>query len=259
MECTICNCAFEPDGDHQPKILKCGHTICRECLAKMVKEVGIKCPYCFAITPVGIMGIYALPVNVDLVTLVERMDIRNAANTRVAMEDLCCACRDKKAVKICFSCDPVGCKLCEACCTSEHERDFAPIRAHRPILIRDAPNTHSDKCPFHNGQPLTHYSKKTGTFACQQCLDSLTENIRYEPIEQCTHSFKLELKPIIEKLERYLERVQDSYHKISIMQSKLRQAGPKAIHDFQTQFAGFQLIFKERQKTLLDKAEAYVS
>ena len=226
----------------------------------MVDPMGVKCPFCFAVTPVGIMGINALPVNMALITLVNNLRIQDI-NDGVAVEDLCCACHKEKAVKICFSCDPAGCKLCEVCCAKEHDRDFAPIRAHRPVLIRDVQDEPRNMCHAHQGQPVTHYSRSTGTFACLMCLDGYAESIRNscEPIEAAARSFKLKLSPVMEKLEAYLERVQDSYHKVSIIQGQLRQAGPKTIQDIQTQFSKFQMMFKERQKTLLDTAESYVS
>lgn len=263
MDCSICNHSFEPDGDHQPKILKCGHTICIECVARIVNTTGVKCPFCFAVTPVGIMGINALPVNMALITLVNQLRKQDAiaSEDTIAVEDRCCDCQKEKAVKICFSCDPLGCRLCEVCCKVEHERDFAPIRAHRPILIRDVEKMCPNECHNHHGEQLTHYSETTGLFACQKCLEGLTEGIRssHEPIEVVTRSFKTRLVPVMQKLEKYLERVQDSQHRISIIQGQLRQTGPKTIQDIQTQFAKFQLIFKERQKTLLDDAEGFVS
>jgi len=220
---------------------------------------GVKCPYCFAITPVGIMGIFALPVNLALVALVNDLKIHDSPQ-EVVVEDLCCACNREKAVKICFNCDPAGCKLCEACCTYEHDRGFAPARAHKPISIRDENKILKNMCIHHN-QPLTHYSEKTATFACQKCLEVKPDDIEvdHEPLEVVIQTFKSKLTPVVQNLEAYLRRVQDSHRNISIIQSQLRQAGPKTIQDIQTQFAKFQLIFQERQKTLVEKMEDYVS
>lgn len=266
MDCPICKNAYEPDGIHQPKILKCGHTICIDCIVKlsMSSPMGLKCPYCFGVTPVGSMGVHALPNNAALITVVNNMKIHDVAETedRAIVEDLCCACKTEKAVKICFSCDPLGCKLCEACCTLEHGRDFAPIRMHKPILIEDVdPKKHRNQCHNHHGQSVTHFSEKTRTFACQKCLDSFSDDIRsfYNPIEAATHSCKAKLEPIMCDIEKYLERVQDAHHKVSTIQNQLRWVGPKTIQDIQTQFAEFQRIFTERQKTLVNDTETFVS
>ena len=261
LECPICKNVFETDGKYQPKILKCGHTFCKDCIENMSNPMGVKCPYCFAVTPVGIMGIYGLPVNITLTTIINNLRNQNATEDKVANEDLCCACKSEKAVKVCFSCDPGGCKLCEACCTSEHERGFAPVRNHRPVLIKDLQLIPRNACHTHNGQPYTHYSETTETFACQNCLDNLSEDVRslFKPFDVVVGSSRAHLEPIMKNLEKYLERVQESHHNIAIIQSQLRQTGPKTIQDIQRQFAKFQLTFKERQKSLLDRTEKYVS
>lgn len=261
LECPICKNGFESDGKYQPKMLKCGHTFCRSCAENMSDSMGVKCPYCFAITPVGIIGVYGLPVNIALNTLVNNLRNQSTAEDKVAEEDLCCACNKERAVKVCFSCDPGGCKLCEACCTSEHERGFTPVRNHRPILIKDLKFIPKNTCHTHHGQPYTCYSETTETFACQSCLENFSEDVRnlFKPFDVVVRSSRAHLEPIMKKLEKYLERVQESHHSISIIQGQLRQAGPKTIRDIQAQFAKFQLIFKERQKTLLDNTEKYVS
>jgi hypothetical protein len=43
--CGICAEKFN-EKDKQPKILKCGHTICVKCLNKINKQSDFKCPYC---------------------------------------------------------------------------------------------------------------------------------------------------------------------------------------------------------------------
>ena len=225
--------------------------------------MGVKCPYCFAITPVGIMGIYALPVNLTLVMLVNKLRIIEATD-EIAVQDLCCVCKQEKAIKMCYSCDPLGCKLCEACCTAEHERGFAPVRAHRPILIKDDTDKRrkENMCQIHD-QVLTHYSEVTGTFACQKCLDQATlvedSKICFEPFDVVIQSFKSKLAPLMQNLEGYLGRVQESHHKIAIIQSQMKQAGPRTIQEIQNQFAKFQVLFQERQKNLLDDMEKFVS
>ena len=261
MECPICKNEFESDGTYQPKILRCGHTFCKDCIEKMSNPLGIKCPYCHAVTPVGIMGISALPENVTLIMLISELRNKNVAQDEVAIKDLCCACQKEEAIKICFSCDPAGCKLCEACCTSEHNRGFAPLRNHRPIIIRDFGRIPKNTCHTHHGQSYTHYSETTRLFACQNCLDDLSEDVRslYKSFDVIIPSFKSQLEPIMLRLDKYLERVQESHHNITIIQGQLKQVGHKTLSDIQTQFAKFQLMFKERQKTLLDSTEKYVS
>jgi len=239
-------------------MLKCGHTYCTDCILGLSHQNSIKCPDCFTISAVGIIEVYALPVNVTLVKLIDELETQK---DEVVMKDLCCSCNNEKAVMVCFNCDPSGCRLCEACCTSEHERNFAPVRAHKPIPIKVEKSVPMSMCHHHPDQPLTYYSEVTGTFACQKYLDDQPEDIKFEyvPVEVATQKLKSRLSHIMLNLERYLKRLQDSHQNISIIQSQLRETGPTTIQEIQDQFAKFKAIFEERQKFLLKNVDEFVS
>ena len=116
-------------------------------------------------------------------------------------------------------------------------------------------------CRSHRGQQLTHYCEKTETFACQNYLESLPEDVKssYVPTEVVVQAYKSKLFPVVQKLERYLKRLQDSHQNISIIQSQLRETGPTTIQEIQDQFAKFKAIFEERQKFLLKNVDEFVS
>ena len=176
-------------------------------------------------------------------------------------KDTCSACGKEEATKICFSCDPIGCKLCEVCCTLEHERDFAPVRAHQPMLIKSVKGMPRYKCGTHVGQPLTHYSEKTGTFACEGYLDSQPDDIKsdYVQLEAVVHTLKSRAMAVMQNLEEYLKRLESSYYKISTMQSQLMEKGPKTIQEIRNQFGDCQQMFQERQNALMTNVKEYVS
>ena len=249
MECPACSSPFKIDGHRQPRMLQCGHTFCTDCIDKVSYQNHIiQCPYCPVVTRFKVgAGAYARPVNSILVQLIhekmqkdkaegiacseEEQDINSCIEQNKketcrnckADEETCRNCRTEKATKICFSCDPTGCKLCEACCTSEHERDFAPVHAHKPVLIKNVKGMSRYKCGTHVGQPLTHYSEKTGTFACKEQLDSLSdeEKADYEQLEAVVHNLKSRATAIMQNLQEYLIWLESSYHKISTMQNQL--------------------------------------
>ena len=74
LDCPICANRFTVDGPLQPRTLKCGHTFCTNCIQQISKTEKnlIKCSFCSSITPVGVLGIYALPVNRKLVDILLR-------------------------------------------------------------------------------------------------------------------------------------------------------------------------------------------
>ena len=203
------------------------------------------------------MGVFALPVNATLVKIIHDLKIQK---DEAKIKDLCCACNKKEAVKICFSCDPAGCRLCEACCTSEHRRRFAPLRSHKPINIEEVKKVPKNKCNIHHKQSLTHFSEKTGTFVCRKCLDSQPDKkADYVEVDIAIQTLKSRVTAAMKNLDDYLKRLEDSQNKISIIQSQLLEDGDKTMQDIQKQFADFQIIFEKRQNTLLKNIDTCVS
>ena len=269
MECPACSNPFKIDGRRQPRMLQCGHTFCTDCIDKVSYQNHIQCPYCPVVTRFKVgAGAYALPVNSILVQLIhEKMQKDKAKGigcsecNKQEKKETCRNCKTEKATKICFSCDPTGCKLCEACCTSEHERDFPPVRAHKPVLIKNVKGMSRCKCGTHDGQSLTHYSEKTGTFACEAYLESQSDDVKadYKQIEAVVHTLKSRATAIMQNLEEYQIRLESSNHKISTMQNQLMEKGPKTIAEIRKQFGEFQSMFQQRQNALLTNVKEYVS
>ena len=221
----------------------------------------IKCSFCFSITPLGALGTYALPVNRTLVDVLNNMSLQDSmdggGHTPV---DLCCYCNKRPAEKICFGCDPTGCKLCELCCTAEHNRPFAPVKSHKPLNIDEVANVPKHFCSKHD-HILTHYSEKTTTFACDKCLAEQSDEVDVEflPIDAAIQMLKQKLPQVTENLESYLKRLQDAQHKMEMIQGQLGASKSKVMQEILNKFTKYQVIFQERQKTLLANLETEVS
>ena len=262
LECPICGNRFTLDGPLQPKILKCGHTFCTNCIWQTSKmEINqIKCAFCFGITPIGALGIYALPVNRMLVDIISNMNLQESLESKATPVDLCCYCNEKPAAKICFGCDPAGCKLCDQCCDAEHNRLFAPVKSHKPLNINEVMNAPKNFCSKHD-QMLTHYSVKAETFACKKCVAELGNdlNIEFLPIQVAIQLTRQKLPKVTEDLESYLKRLQDAQLRLERIQGELGVAKSKAILEILKKFLKYQIIFQERQKTLLANLESKVS
>ena len=258
LECPICANRFTIDGVFQPKILKCGHTFCTNCISQLpIMEVNIKCPFCYDITPLGALGIYAVPVNRALIDLLFNVNIQESLNDTSV--DICYYCNEKPAEKICFGCDPTGCKLCEQCCTAEHSRPFAPIKSHKPLNIDEVVNVLTNWCAKHK-KPVTHYSEKTAIFACKRCVEEQPgEFLEFLPIDVAVHILKQKLPLVTKDLEDYLRRLQDAQHTMKMIQSQLGLTKSKTMQEILKRFSKYQNIFQERQKFLLANLETEVS
>ena len=69
MECPICSELFD-DSTHTPRLLRCGHTCCEQCLNHVIKDTQIACPTCRLITVTT--SIPALSKNFTVLDLASR-------------------------------------------------------------------------------------------------------------------------------------------------------------------------------------------
>ena len=251
LECPICANRFTVDGPLQPRILKCGHTFCTNCIQKtsMMERKQIKCSFCFGVTPKGALGIYELPVNITLVDILSKRGLQGETTPI----DLCCIC-NHPAEKICYDCDPSGCKLCEVCCNTEHSRSFSPAQMHKPLNINEA---NASFCVKHK-QLLTHYSETETIFACKECLTELGDE-SFRPIEVVIQTLRQGLPKVMEDLESYLRRLQDAQYKMERIQNEFGVTKLKTMQKMIKKFNNYQTIFQERENTLIANLEMEVS
>ena len=255
LDCPICRNRYTVDGPLQPRILNCGHTFCTDCIQQTSKteKISIKCSFCSGFTPVGALGIYALPVNRTLVDVLYNMNLKKSLKGETTPVDLCCMCNNP-AEKICFQCDPNGCKLCEACCIVEHSRSFPPVQMHKPLSIDEVV---SSFCVKHK-QLLTHYSEKAEIFACEECLAELGD-VDFLPMEAAIQTLREQLPKMMEDLESYLRRLQNAQNKIEKIQNELGATKSKTMNKILKKFNSYQLKLQEQEKTLLTNLETEVS
>lgn len=258
LECPMCCNNFTIDGPHQPKILKCGHTFCANCVSAIsgTEIYQIKCLLCYVITPIGELGISGLPVNRTLVDI-----LRNLSLLKISKDPYCCYCNNKQAKKICFGCDPLGCKLCEQCCIAEHNRRFAPVRSHTPLNIDEVTiNIPKIFCGKHE-ELLTHYSEKHAIFACIKCLEEQfnEDNVDFLPIDLSVKNSRKKLPQVSDNLETYLRKLQDVKYEVEKTHIRLGETMSEVIQKILSKFSEYQHTLQVRQKTLMRNLENEVS
>ena len=113
LECSVCQELFSEVNE--PKILKCLHTFCKDCLEAWLsrqREGQLSCPTCRQITECPSSNINCLPSNLFYKQMVEIVE----AYSGTAHEDdslHCGNCEEKTPLKFyCFACNTFLCEKC---------------------------------------------------------------------------------------------------------------------------------------------------
>ena len=158
-ECSVCHEEFT-----EPKLLPCGHLMCRHCLLSWLKsQAEAKCPLCrCAIVEPEERGSKSLediadgfPTDLAMAALVEADRLLNKGHN-------CCLCEDVAATCLCLNCGDMFCQSCrklhnKQTATKHHQIEdlssLTPdkIAANRPAICA----VHADKtcelfCPTHD-------------------------------------------------------------------------------------------------------------
>ncbi|KAM6117670.1 E3 ubiquitin-protein ligase TRIM32 isoform 2-T3 [Phoenicopterus ruber ruber] len=124
LECPICMESFTEEH-LRPKLLHCGHTICKQCLEKLLANSinGIRCPFCSKIT--RITSLAQLTDNLTVLKIIDTAGLGEVVGLL-----MCKVCGRRLPRHFCKSCSLV---LCEPCKETSHMP-----QGHRVIAIKEA-------------------------------------------------------------------------------------------------------------------------
>lgn len=172
-ECAVCR------EDYQdPKLLRCGHIVCRKCVLSWLQTRGSQtgCPLCrAAIIPTLRQGEAALSAD-ELAALIDRLPTDVAVMSVVECkkilkgDPMCSVCDEcVSASTICIDCNI---KLCRSCC--KNHKKFPAFREH---TLEDLSLLTPTKlaalrrslCDVHWERPADAYCTSHHTFICDLC------------------------------------------------------------------------------------------
>ncbi|XP_072309255.1 E3 ubiquitin-protein ligase TRIM32 [Eucyclogobius newberryi] len=124
LECPICLETYNQD-QMRPKLLQCGHTVCRQCLEKLLANTinGVRCPFCSRVSRMSSISQLA-----DNLTVLKILDCTTSCSAAAAAL-MCKSCCTRLPRQYCHECAIV---LCELCKTESHMlqgHNVQPIRA----------------------------------------------------------------------------------------------------------------------------------
>ena len=209
MECKACGQQFT-----EPKLLLCGHLLCRHCLVtRLQAKPEAHCPVCYRAivdpkerksgqSPEDIAD--GFPTELAMAALIE-------ADRLLSKPHTCCGCVTEPAVSMCFNC---GDMLCQSC-TTVHGR-LSASRRHKvgdlaSLTAQTLAANRSATCDEHEGEISKAYCPSHGASICMLC--ALTEH------QQCPDVTKLETK--VEEARELLEELTAT---LSARETELEQA-----------------------------------
>jgi len=109
LTCSTCLCNYDA-AEHNPKLLPCSHTICIECLTRIVatfaRDSQFRCPVCRELITIPAGGVQALPPSF----LVNQLRDLMARQRREVVPK--CSSHPNQELLFCETCDCVFCSLC---------------------------------------------------------------------------------------------------------------------------------------------------
>ena len=171
LECSVCQELFSEVNE--PKILKCLHTFCKNCLEawlRMQREGQLSCPTCRQITECPNSNINSLPSNLFYKQMVEIVE----AYGGTAQEDdslHCGNCEEKRPLKFyCFDCNTF---LCEKCAGAHSKSKLFKGHHVKEIGKFESSDVQdyaqkSSVCKKHNDE-LRFYCENCNICICRDC------------------------------------------------------------------------------------------
>ena len=181
MECTVCHEHFT-----LPKLLLCGHLLCRQCLVSWLKsQPEANCPLCRCaiVDPKERKGrslediADGFPTDLAMAALVE-------ADRLLSKQHVCCVCVNVAAVSMCLTC---GDMLCQSC-TEAHSK-LSVSKHHKmenlaSLTVEKLAANRPATCAVHDDEVSKLFCPTHGVSICMFCV--------IEDHRQCPDVTKLE-------------------------------------------------------------------
>lgn len=111
LTCGTCLCTYDQGGDRTPKLLPCSHTVCRNCLERIIAAQTLdtgsfRCPICRETVQVPQGGVPSFPPSFIVNQLLDLM----AQQRRDVVPK--CAAHPQQELFFCETCDVVFCAQC---------------------------------------------------------------------------------------------------------------------------------------------------
>ena len=252
IECSICRNLFT-----EPKLLPCGHLLCRQCLVSWMKtRKEALCPFCrCVIIETKQRGLRSL------------QDIADGFPTDLAMKELveaqrllskghhCCICEDVAATSLCLNCGDLLCKACKKAhgtlSKSQNHimQDLSSLTAEK--LAANRPST----CAVHPDETSKLYCPTHGASICLLCASSQHRNCpEVTDLEEKAQEARAKLAELAATLSAKQTEVERAMRQLDEEFQETEEHTKASIVEMEMNFAILQLKIKDCRRRLREMA-----
>ena len=204
VTCGIC---LEPYK--QPRLLKCFHVYCEQCLQRLVRGEregqSLPCPQCRQVTPLPVGGVSKLQGAFYIHYLFDVQDaLKKVSSSKQAM---CDKCTNREAVGFCCTCG-FACQRCK-----EIHQEWEEFKSHEIIdldtLTGDVttlvpPLKKTLFCATHPSKKAKLYCETCDELICRDCIVHVHRDHQYDLVPE---SFAKQEKVIVDSLKPVGEQI----------------------------------------------------
>ena len=255
LECSVCQEQFS--DINEPKILKCLHTFCKNCLEawlRQQREGELSCPTCRQITECANSDINRLPSNLfykQMVEIVEAYGGRGQDDSATH----CGICGERKSLK--FYCSDCNCFLCEDC-SGAHKKGKI-FRGHHVKEIRNFDSSDvqdyarkANICKKHKDE-LRYYCDKCKICICRDCAILEHQDHNKISLEQGLEKKKSGITIKIQEVEAVGSRLRSHKESLESRRVRVENSIDQATNEVHRVAEQFVSLIRQQEATMSNK------
>ena len=170
MECALCHKHFTV-----PKLLPCGHLLCRDCLVMWLKSQSeAKCPLCRCaiVNPKEQKGrsleniADSFPTDLSMAALVE-------ADLLLSKQHVCCVCVNVAAVSMCLDCRDMLCQSCTEAHSKLSMSKHHKVETLASLTVEKLAASRPATCAIHEDEISKVYCPTHDASICLLCATTI--------------------------------------------------------------------------------------
>ena len=256
QEQVTCGICLEPYK--QPKLLKCFHVFCEQCLQTLVRREGqsLPCPACRKVTQLPVGGVSGFQGAFYIHYL---FDIQDALK-KVSSSDqtMCATCKKREAVRFCRTCGFV-CASCE-----EHHQYLESFKTHEIInldtLTGDVttlvpPLKKTLFCSSHPSKKAKLFCETCDELICRDCTVRVHRDHQYDLVPE---SFAKQEKVIVDSLKPVGEQIaalERAVESVDTRCAAVVEQKTAVVAEIHNAMAALRQVLEARETELVGQAE----